>query len=516
MKNSTHSYLEILLAEQERRRRESERKQASGAVHTPEMPLDAFIGAFWGVVEPSVSYVPNWHLDIIADHLTAVVDGDIRRLIINIPPRHMKSLSACVFFPAWVWSFRPATQFLYASYAQTLSVRDSTRCRRLIQSPEYRRQYGDVYQITADQNQKTRYDNNRSGYRIATSVGGSLTGEGGDIIIIDDPHKTDDALSDTKRNAALEWFDSAMSTRLNDPRTGAYVIVGQRVHERDLCGHLLEQGGYYHLSLPVEYEPTTTVWFNEQVDPRTEPDELLWADRFGREEIDELKTRLGAYNVAGQLQQRPAPLEGGVIKTDWIQWYTVAPTFDAVVQSWDMTFKQTKSGSFVVGQVWGMVGADKYLLFQIRKRLDFTETLNAVRRVTAEYPDTIKLVEEKANGAAVINTLRSEIENIIPINTKTFRWSDQSKEARLNAVAPQFAAGNVYLPMEENAPWIPDYVQELTTFPSARHDDQVDATSQALLYLSDMWMENWIDDVSEPDEQGLFWVDDDDMSVGVL
>ena len=479
---------------------------------TPEMPLAAFIDTFWGVVEPSVTYVPNWHLDIISDHLTAVMDGDIKRIIINIPPRHMKSLAACVFFPAWVWSYRPATQFLFASYAQTLSVRDSTRCRRLIQSPEYRERYDGVYQLTADQNQKTRYDNNRSGYRIATSVGGSLTGEGGDIIVIDDPHKTDEALSTTKRGAALEWFDTAMSTRLNDPKTGAYVIVGQRVHEDDLCGHLLEQGGYYHLSLPVEYEPTATIYFNGKADPRTADSELLWADRFGRTEVDELKTRLGAYNVAGQLQQRPAPLEGGVIKADWMQWYTVAPTFDAVVQSWDMTFKQTDSGSFVVGQVWGIVGADKYLLFQIRKRLDFTETLNAVRRGTAEYPDTIKLVEEKANGAAVINTLRSEIENIIPINSKTFRWSDQSKEARLNAVAPQFAAGNVYLPIEETAPWIPDYVAELTTFPSSRHDDQVDATSQALLYLSDMWIDNWIEEVSEPEEQGVFW----DMDVGVM
>jgi predicted phage terminase large subunit-like protein len=136
--------------------------------------------------------------------------------------------------------------------------------------------------------------------------------------------------------------------------------------------------------------------------------------------------------------------------------------------------------------------------------------------VTAEYPDTIKLVEEKANGAAVINTLRSEIENIIPINSKTFRWSDQSKEARLNAVAPQFAAGNVYLPMEGNATWIPDYVAELTTFPSARHDDQVDATSQALLYLSDMWVENWIEEIDEPEEQGVFWMDGEDMDVGMI
>jgi len=182
------------------------------------MPLEAFIGTFWGVVEPSVAYVGNWHLDIISEHLTAVADGEIKRIIINIPPRHMKSLAACVFFPAWMWSFAPATQFLFASYAQTLSIRDSTRCRRLIQSPEYRERYDGVYQLTADQNQKTRYDNNRSGYRIATSVGGSLTGEGGDIIIIDDPHKTDEALSTTKREAALEWFDVAMSTRLNDPK----------------------------------------------------------------------------------------------------------------------------------------------------------------------------------------------------------------------------------------------------------------------------------------------------------
>src|SRR5271168_477551 len=247
--------------------------------------LREFVRQAWHVVEPATPFVPGWHIDAITDHLEAVTRGDIRNLLIYVPPRHMKSLLVSVLWPAWEWIAHPERRWLYSSYAATLSIRDSVKCRTLIESPWYQRFWGDRYTLASDQNTKTRFDNNRSGYRIATSVGGTATGEGGDRIVCDDPHNVQDAESDSVRKATLDWFDVVMSTRVNDPRTAAMVVVMQRCHQRDLSGHLLEQGGYEHLCLPAEYEGpgrVTSIGFS---DPRKEVGELLWPEQFGPEEI---------------------------------------------------------------------------------------------------------------------------------------------------------------------------------------------------------------------------------------
>ena len=217
--------------------------------------LRRFILGAWKVVEPATPFIPGFHLDAICDHLQAVSAGEIRNLLINIPPRHMKSLAVCVFWPAWEWITFPHRRFLFASYAQSLSERDSVRCRRLIESPWYQQHWSDRFTLSSDQNTKLRYDNNFAGCRIATSVGGAATGEGGDYVIVDDPHNVVDRESETKRVEALTWWDETMSTRLNDPKKGSKVIVMQRIHERDLSGHVLAQGGYDHLYLPAEFEP---------------------------------------------------------------------------------------------------------------------------------------------------------------------------------------------------------------------------------------------------------------------
>src|SRR5271168_4065422 len=192
--------------------------------------LREFVRQAWRVVEPSTPFVPGWHIDAIIDHLEAVTRGDIRNLLINVPPRHMKSLLVSVFWPAWEWIQYPERRWLYSSYAAALSTRDSVMCRRLIESPWYRSRWGHVYSLTGDQNAKTRFDNSRSGYRLSTSVGGSVTGEGGDRIVCDDPHNVSDVASDATRKSAIDWWDIAMSTRVNDPKTSAMVIVMQRCH----------------------------------------------------------------------------------------------------------------------------------------------------------------------------------------------------------------------------------------------------------------------------------------------
>src|SRR5262245_24549058 len=219
--------------------------------------LCEFVRQAWIVVEPATPFVTGWHIDAVIEHLEAVSKGQIRSLLINIPPRHMKSLLVSVFWPAWEWIRWPERRWLYSSYAATLSIRDSVKCRRLIESPWYQQNWGNVFALTSDQNTKGRFDNDRSGYRLSTSVGGAATGEGGDRIVCDDPHNVQEAESDSIRKATLDWWDVVMSTRVNDPKTSAKVVVMQRCHQQDLAGHLIEQGGWEHLVLPAEYEGPT-------------------------------------------------------------------------------------------------------------------------------------------------------------------------------------------------------------------------------------------------------------------
>ena len=464
--------------------------------------LREFVRQAWHVVEPATEYVPGWHLDAITDHLEAVSRGHIRHLLINMPPRHMKSLAVALFWPCWEWIDHPERRWLFASYAATLSIRDSLKCRRLIESSWFQRNCGDRFRLTSDQNTKGRFENDKSGYRLATSVSGAATGEGGDRIVCDDPHNVNEAESDTVRHSVIDWWDTVMSTRVNDPKRGARVIVMQRVHEDDLSGHVLAQGGYEHLCLPAEYEEghsiiTSIGWS----DPRTNAGELLWPERFGKDEIDALKRSMGSYAAAGQLQQRPAPAEGGLFKRHWWRYWKPRGTplppvpvrlpsgevqhvqavdlpaqFDAFGQSWDMAFKDLVSSDFVVGQVWGKIRADRFLLDQTKERLDFPGTLRAVRSVTERWPAAaLKLVEDKANGSAVIATLQHEISGLVPVNP------EGGKEARASAVSPQVESGNVYLPHPALKHWVAGFIEECAGFPNAKHDDQVDAATQILL-----------------------------------
>jgi predicted phage terminase large subunit-like protein len=441
--------------------------------------LREFVRQAWAVVEPSTPFVPGWHIDAIIVHLEAVTHGQIRNLLINVPPRHMKSLLVSVFWPAWEWIRWPERRWLYSSYAASLSIRDSVKCRRLVESPWYQARWGDRFALTSDQNTKGRFDNDRSGYRLTTSVGGAVTGEGGDRIVCDDAHNVQEAESDPIRKTTVDWFDVVMSTRVNDPKTSSKVVVMQRCHQQDLSGHLLEKRGFEHLCLPAEYEGppcvTSIVW----TDPRTEQGDLLWPARFGAPEIEELKRSLGSYAAAGQLQQRPSPAEGGIFKRAWWRFYRDLPTLDTTVLSMDCSFKGTGDVDFVVIQGWGKRGADRYLLDEFRKRMNFPETKAAFKAMVTKWPAaTVKVVEAKANGQAIIDSLRHEISGIIPFSPT------DSKEARAHAVSPEVEAGNCYLPDPSHNPWVSEFIEELAGFPNANYDDRVDAFTQAMLRMS--------------------------------
>jgi predicted phage terminase large subunit-like protein len=358
-------------------------------------------------------------------------------------------------------------------------------------------------ELKSDQNVKGFYENTAKGFRLAIAVGGRATGFRGDAIVVDDPLNAKDAHSEAALNEHVYWFDRVLSTRLNDPRAGAKVVIMQRLHERDLAGHLLEQGGWEHLCLPSELElerrsATCLGW----QDPRTQPGELLFPELFPTTVLDELKHSL-ANDYAGQHQQRPAPADGGIFKSWWWRfWYY--PTHEPppvtvrlpdggfhncvqaplpeilhqLIQSWDMAFKDTKASAYVVGQTWGLKDANAFLLDQIRDKLDITASLDAVRTLSAKWPKaSAKLIEDKANGPAVIRMLRDEIPGILEVQP------DGGKEARANSVAPYIRSGNVYLPHPGVCPWVNALLDEATTFPNSRYADQVDALSQALINL---------------------------------
>lgn len=511
-----------------------DRDQASACTTS----LRTFVEEAWPIVEPGTTFKTNWHIDAICDHLQAVSDGHIKRLIINIPPRHMKSSTVAVLWPVWEWLTRPETRFLYASYAQGLSKRDSLKCRRIIESMGGRRQGGNLierigytgflhligqdWKLAGDQNEKLRFENTRAGYRIATSVGGSATGEGGDIIVIDDPHKADEIESVTQRDKVTEWLDGTMSTRHNDPSTGRTVLVMQRLHQGDATGHLLAQGGWEHLCLPARYEPKHPyIWPD---DPRSTPGELLWPDHFDESAVTSLEKSL-LSRAPGQLQQNPVALEGGMFKRHWWQrrWQpgfesTLPLGFDAVIQSWDMRFSDSKekTSSYVVGQVLGYHGADVYLLAQCRGRLSFTETLHAVKALSEFRPEsTAKLVEKKANGEAVISTLRRKVPGLIGIEPLG------GKDVRAAAVSHFIEAGNVILPASDTIPCpshfvdeagqrvdlvpttVADFIEEFATFPKAMNDDQVDALSQALSWRAPAARAAVVDDDEDEEPEAL-------------
>lgn len=437
----------------------------------------------WPVLEPAAELKWGWCLDAICDHLQAVHDGQIKRLLMNVPPGCMKSLTTGVLFPAWEWGpgGRADLRFLTTAHKETLAIRDNMKCRRLIQSDWFQERW--PVKLTGDQNAKSKFENTSTGFRESMSFT-SLTGSRGDRVIIDDPLSVDDAFSEAALQAAEDTFLEAVPSRVNNADS-AIIVIMQRLHERDTSGIILANDlGYTHLMLPMRFEShrrcVTSIGFR---DPRTRDGELLFPERFGELQVREMERTMGSYACAGQLQQRPVPRGGGLFKAEWIQHWSDASlpkTFDAMVLSWDMTFKDAQTSDFVVGQVWGRKAGCFYLLDQLRGRWDFVKTLEQFVAASQKWPRvTRKLVEDKANGSAIISALKRKVSGIIPVTPK------ESKEARASAVTTLWEARNVFLPPKDQYPWIEqDFIPELLSFPAGAHDDMVDSMTQALSDLN--------------------------------
>jgi predicted phage terminase large subunit-like protein len=392
----------------------------------------------------------------------------------------MKSLLVSVFWPAWVWIHRPESRWLFASYAHHLSLRDSLHCRDVIQSPWYQKNWSRRFQLREDQNQKTRFDNDRTGFRLASSPGGVGTGEGGDFIVADDPHNVMEVESDIQRNSVVHWWDQSMSTRGNDLRSVCYVVVMQRLHEHDLAGHLLEQGGYEHLCLPMEFEPrrrcvTSLGW----KDPREAEDELLCPRRFPRAEVDELKRRLGLYGTAGQLQQQPSPLDGGLFQRSW---FDVVPTPPAGhmrrVRYWDLA--ASLDGDYTCGVLMSRNAEGMYFIEDVQRGKWNPAQRDLVIRQTARRDgQSVSIMLEQEPGSAGKSVADYLVRGLAGFTVSAERPTG-AKEVRAQPLASQCGVRNVALVKGE---WNAAFLDELAMFPNGRHDDQVDAASGAFARL---------------------------------
>jgi predicted phage terminase large subunit-like protein len=438
-------------------------------------------------LNPQTDLAINWHLGVIAAKLAAVRQGKIRRLIINLPPRSLKSLMASIAFPAWCLGHDPSAQILCVSYAQDLADKLARDCRAIMMSPWYRRIF--PTRLAAHRQAVQEFLTTRQGYRLATSNGGVLTGRGADIIVIDDPLKPEEALSDTQRQAANEWFSHTLYSRLNDKRLGAIVIVMQRLHEDDLVGHVLAQEPWEVIRFPAiaetdEVHEIETIW-----GPRTfmrQRGEALHPGREPLDTLDRIRHTVGEYNFAGQYQQSPAPLGGGLVKKEWFKYYGEKDrpeTFDRIVQSWDTANKATELSDFSVCTTWGIKGKNLYLLAVLRKRLEYPALKRAVREQQSLFNANVVLIEDKASGTQLIQEL------IVDSCYGVTRYKPEcDKIMRVHAQTAMIENGFVWIP--QTAPWLAEYLHEMTVFPKGKHDDQVDSTAQFLDWFKKP-MPNW-------------------------
>lgn len=440
--------------------------------------LSHFIRRAFTLVDPGATYQHNWHIDLIAEYLEAVHRRDITRLIINVPPGYMKSISVNVAWPAWEIGQNPSERIVSASYSDRLSVKHSVDCRLLLQSDWYKRLFPQV-ELTGDQNEKTKFVTTARGQRLATSVGGTATGDGGNILIVDDPINPKQAASDTERENANIWFDQTFVSRLRDKKRGAIVVIMQRLHERDLTGHLLEKGGWEHLSLPAIAEKRTIIDFG-RVHLIREAGDPLHPEREGVAEIETMKRELGTYAFAAQYQQTPAPTGGGVVELGWFGRYRTPPaSFKRIVQSWDTAYKKGDHNDPSCCLTFGETDQGYYLLDALVLRAEYPELKRTVISNALKWHADAILIEDKASGQSLLQDLKIEA-NRLPVLAVT---PDADKETRLRAESAQIEAGLVWLP--QAAPWLVDFEKEVSLFPNAVHDDQVDALSQYLRWAKE-------------------------------
>jgi predicted phage terminase large subunit-like protein len=456
--------------------------------------LSVFIERCFHELNPQTEYLHNWHIEVIAAELEKCLRGETKRLIINLPPRSLKSVCASVAFPAFILGHEPAAKIICASYGQKLAETLAGDHRAVMASAWYRDLFPET-RLAARKQAINDFRTTKHGFRLSTSVGGPMTGQGGNFIIIDDPHKSDEALSDSRRDAVNGWFDTSVICRLNNQHTGCIILIMQRLHEDGLVGHVQKLGDWRLVKFPAIAEEDESFEIQNAFGPRRferKKGEPLHPAQAPLEALIRLRQSMGEYNFAGQYQQAPAPAGGGMIKRAWFKSYTSADRpkdFELVFQSWDTANKATELNDFSVCTTWGLKEKKLYLLQVLRHRMEYPELKRAVRDQAAEFKANNILIEDHASGTQLIQELVRE-----GLNGVTRYTSKLDKVMRLRSSSNMIENGLVYLP--EKAEWLVEYLHELATFPNGAHDDQADSTSQAL---------DWAKNQSAPGYMRAMW-----------
>jgi predicted phage terminase large subunit-like protein len=405
------------------------------------------------------------HIDYVSHKIASAVMKGNARIIVSMPPRHGKSTLISTWFPVWYLSLFPDKNIILSSYEADFAASWGRVVRNNI--IEHGKRLG--VDLRDDSQAANRWNTTQGGGMITAGIGGAITGRGGHVIIVDDPVKDfEQATSETYRQKTIDWFHTTLATRAEPG--ASIIILMTRWHESDLVGHLLSQPD-------SEWEEIRLPAVAEEGDPIGRlPGAALCPERYDLAALEKFRINNGSRVFNSLYQQRPSAEEGNIFKRDWWRFYDEIPdNFDSMLISCDLAFKETKTSDYVVFQCWGSVGPNRYLIDQVRRRLDFTGTLQALRDFRNKHSDvTLTLIEDKANGPAIIDVLNREISGIVPVEP------DGSKESRASAVSPQIESGNIYLPNPALNPWVEDFIEEFANFPNGKHDDQVDTCSQAL------------------------------------
>ncbi|HZH27419.1 MAG TPA: phage terminase large subunit [Azospirillaceae bacterium] len=439
--------------------------------------LYSFVQRTFATVVPGDEFHGGWYLEAMCWHLEQAARGKIKRLLITLPPRHLKSICASVALPAWILGRDPTARILCVSYSQELANKLSRDCRAVMEAAWYRDVFGT--RLDARKNTESEFATTRGGFRLSTSTGGTLTGRGGNFIILDDPMKAADALSEANRKSTNAWYDNTLYSRLDNKAEDVIVLVMQRLHMDDIVAHVLEQEDWVHLNLPAiapSLQEIEIGWGEHHV---RQAGELLHPEREPLAVLERMKRSLGAANFAAQYLQQPVPAEGAMIKAEWLRHYGPRdlPEGGEVYQSWDTASKAGELNDYSVCTTWKVSANGFHLVDVLRERLEFPALRRKAVELAERHAPQGILIEDKGSGTQLIQELRATSRfSIIPVTP------EGDKVTRMHAQTLPFEAGRVWLPKDR--PWLDDLTAELLAFPAGRHDDQVDSVSQFLAWIT--------------------------------
>jgi predicted phage terminase large subunit-like protein len=442
--------------------------------------LHPFIRKSVETLLPADKFLDNWHIEAMAHLLEQCEQGEVKRAIITVPPRHLKSISVSVAFTAWLLGRNPSARIMSICYSDTLAFQFSRSTRDIIRAPWYKKTFPGT-RINSKKDAEGEFETTNKGRRIAASIRGSLTGRGAQYIIIDDPIKLGEAQSEAERNFVIEAYRSSILNRLDNPNNGVIILVMQRAHYEDLAGYLLDQGGWYHLNLPAIAEEQQVVPLGNNKEYPREIDEVLHPAHMSRETLDDYRDASTSHHFETHFQQNPAPPGGSIFKREWFHRYPT--TLDKgkcteIILSWDTAVETGVKNAFSVCTIWGLIEGRAYLLNVYRERLDYPSLKNMILRLARAHGATRVLIEKASSGRSLLQDLR----NAPGLNLMAFPVMTDKIERASRATAAM-EAGRIFFP--EDAPWLAPYERELLSFPNSSYSDQVDSTSQFLIWHND-------------------------------